>query len=154
MFLSVSLGRTCVGVTSSMIGTAEEFVSLCLSDIPEMRRRAKTEEVPESVLLEVLDKHPDLTACVTWNNFVTLRILDMLSKSPEPGIRSWVAMKNKLSPELVERLSHDEYEAVRHSIACHRRTPEHVLLRLAKDPVRFVAEAAIKRLGGTMKAKE
>lgn len=137
-----------------MITTTEEFVSLCLSDAPEIRRRAKTEDVPESVLLEVLDKHPDLTDCVIWNNFVTLRILDMLAESPDSRVRSLVAMKNKLSPELVERLSHDKYEAVRHSIACHRRTPEHVLLRLAKDPVRFVAEAAIKRLGGTMKAKE
>ena len=140
------LGRSCVGVTSSMITTAEEFVNLCLSDSPEIRRRAKTDEVPEDVLLEVLDKHPDLTDCVIWNNFVSMRILDMLSESPDSHTRFSVSMKNKLSPELIEKLSQDEHESVRHQIVCNRRTPEYILRRLAEDKVPLVADAAKKRL--------
>lgn len=125
-----------------MITTAEEFVNLCLSDSPEIRRRAKTDEVPEDVLLEVLDKHPDLTDSVIWNNFVSMRILDMLSESPDSHTRFSVAMKNKLSPELLERLSRDTDESVRQRIVYNRKTPEHILLRLAEDPVRFVAGKA------------
>ena len=129
-----------------MITTAEEFVSLCLSDSPEIRRRAKLDEVPEDVLLEVLDKHPDLTDCVIWNNFVSMRILDMLSESPDSHTRFSVSMKNKLSPELIEKLSQDEHESVRHQIVCNRRTPEYILRRLAEE-LRQMVCIALGELG-------
>ncbi len=129
-----------------MISSAKEFIDLCLSSSPEERRKAKTDEVSEEILLEVLEVDPELADCVIWNNFVTPHILEMLSDHPDWRIRCSVAAKNKLSVELIEKLSRDEHESIRHSIARHRRTPEHILHILANDSWDVVAEIARKRL--------
>ncbi len=43
-------------------------------------------------------------------------------------------------------LSQDMSESVRERVACNKKVPAHILKRLANDPVRFVHEAALKRM--------
>jgi len=130
-----------------MIDNVAEFVRLCTSDIPEERRRAKTETTVESVLLGVLEQYPDMAPCVIRNNSVTIAVLEKLANSSDPEIRWWIATKRKLSPELIERLSTDDDETVRQRIAYNVKTPRSVLEVLANDASEVVSRAAQSRLG-------
>ena len=58
-----------------------------------------------------------------------------------------VAVKRKLTPEILERLSGDEDEAVRRAVARHRRTPQHVLVQLRDDPWQEIRRIVGERLG-------
>ncbi len=62
------------------------------------------------------------------------------------SVRATLASKRKLSPELFDLLSQDMSESVRERVACNKKVPAHILKRLANDPVRFVHEAALKRM--------
>lgn len=125
-----------------MINSTDEFIRLTDSDDPALRQLAKTDEVSEAVLLDVLDKHPDYTSAVVRSNHVTLRILNMLSGSSDWRLRCNIASKRKLSESMFEQLSRDPHEAVRHTIACNKKAPKKILNILANDECVFVAEAA------------
>lgn len=129
-----------------MINEIAEFVKICNSDIPEERKRIKNETISEDVLFDVIQHFPELTLFVIHNNSVTLKILEILSKSPDSEIRWWVATKRKLSPELIEILSTDEDESVRHRIAYNVNTSKSILTILAQDNSIMVAKVAKDRL--------
>lgn len=129
-----------------MINTVEEFVRLCTSDLPEDQLRAKIEETTEEVLIGVIEECPYLVTSVIRSNSVTLSILAELARSPDQDIRFDVAMKRKLTPDLIEYLSQDEDETVRQRIAYNAKTPRRILAMLANDKSTIVAAAALARL--------
>jgi hypothetical protein len=125
-----------------MISTAEEFVTLC----EEAYGTAATEGASEEVWLDVIRRFPGYTSSVIHNNTVPLRVLELLSQSPDASIRSQVATKRKLSTELFVRLSKDLDDGVRRNIALNRKVTRNVLEFLARDKSTLVSESAQGRL--------
>jgi hypothetical protein len=60
---------------------------------------------------------------VAHNKTVPTEILEILARDPDPSVRSAVAMKNKLTPELFVLLANDEDFRVRQRIAYNKNTP-------------------------------
>lgn len=129
-----------------MIKSVEEFLQLRTSDLPEEYRKAVSDEISDTVLLEVIQKHPDMIVWIVRNKTVPIRILRVLAEHPDPAVRTEVAMKRKLDEKLFDKLSSDDNETVRHRIACNKKVPLAVLRRLTLDTCEFVSQAAIKRL--------
>jgi hypothetical protein len=129
-----------------MIGSADEFRRLRLSDSPDEYGRAAHEPAAAGVWHEVITRYPDLRIWVAHNKTVPLEILEILARDAEASVRVLVAMKRKLSSHLFEQLATDEDASVRHAIAQNARTPERLLVQLSSDGESFVAEAANERL--------
>lgn len=128
-----------------MIASADEFRRLRASDDAEEQRRAALDYADVAVWLEVIDRYPELRQWVAHNKTVPLSILQILAKDGHRRVRRSVAVKRKLDSGLFELLAH-EAASVRHAIACNRKAPTDVLLRLSRDNERFVADAAAERL--------
>ena len=129
-----------------MIKSAEEFISLRTSELPNEYMRAAHEDAPVDVWLDVISKFPEMREWVALNKFVPLSILEILALDTNEDVRFAVAMKRRLSPELFELLSRDKSEIVRHRIVWNRKTPVHILKRLVNDPMMFIREDALKRV--------
>jgi hypothetical protein len=129
-----------------MITTAQEFVDLRTSSAPEEYMRAATEEAPIEVWMDVLREFPAMKIWVIRNKTVPIDILNILASDPDPRIRSEVATKNKLSPELMELLASDEDASVRLRIAYNKNAGPVVLERLARDESELISSQARNRL--------
>jgi hypothetical protein len=129
-----------------MIESAEEFVRLRTSTIPEEYRRAAHEAAAEGVWDDVLERFPEMTEWVIHNKTVPLDILRRLSTSPDSRVRWSVAIKRKLDRALFEALAQDEDENVRHAIVWNRKTPPDIVEKLASDSSLFVATAAQEKI--------
>jgi len=129
-----------------MITSAEEFVFLRESDIPDKYRRAANEQASIEVWLDVINRYPEMRQWVAHNKTIPVEILSILATDPDKRVRSMVSMKRKLTPEILEVLATDEYEPVRLRVAQHTRTPRAVLERLVNDPWEQVRDAAELRL--------
>lgn len=130
-----------------MINSAEEFVILRTSETHAEYMRAAHEDASDIVWIDVLCRFPEMREWVAHNKTVPLNILEILARDKNESVRARVADKRKLSPELFDLLSQDESESVRERIAYNKKSPIHVLKRLANDPIMFVREAALKRIG-------
>ncbi|WP_248919916.1 hypothetical protein [Pseudomonas entomophila] len=124
-----------------MIDDAEEFIRLRSSRLKSEYDRSAWEEVPLSVWYEVIDKYPDYRQWVIHNKTVPLEILEYLCNFGE-RLRTFVAEKRKLSPELFERLSRDVSSDVRTRIAVNKKTPLPILERLMHDEDEDIVETA------------
>lgn len=129
-----------------MIMTAEEFVTLLESTIPEEYSRAAHETAAVGVWLDVIARFPHLKRWVTYNKTIQIEILELLALDIDSGVRSAVATKNSLPLQLMESLSRDEEESVRMRIACNKKAPAHVLRNLCYDPSAEVSTVAKERL--------
>ena len=129
-----------------MILSADEFVSLRLSDDPDDYRRAIHEEAADKVWLDVLSGHPDMKIWVVRNKTVPLSILRLLSDDPDGAVRYEVACKRKLDEALFEKLSHDRDASVRHGVAYNKKAPLRTLKLLSNDTEQLVSRAARERL--------
>lgn len=129
-----------------MINSAEEFVRLRESDCSEEQWRAGTDEAPEAVWWDVLARYPHKRVWVVHNKTVPHSILEHLAFDPEPNVRSTVARKRKLSPQLQQALMRDTDERVRSGLANNKKCAQEVLTLLALDSVRQVREPAERQL--------
>jgi hypothetical protein len=125
-----------------VILSADEFVRLRTSDIMDEYQRAALEEAPESIWLEVIDRHPEMRAWVAHNKTVPQSILRLLADDQDDDVRFTVAMKRKAEPAILDKLSRDPCEGVRERVAYNRKAPLWILERLTNDPVDRIAEAA------------
>jgi hypothetical protein len=87
-----------------------------------------------------------MRAWVAHNKTVPLEILEALVYDPSADVRHAVAMKNKLSPQLLLLLASDEDESVRLRVAHNRNATIDSLRKLAADKSVDVSEVAKKRL--------
>ncbi len=129
-----------------MISSAEEFVRLRSSELPEEYWRAAHEEASEVVWLDVIARFPDMRKWVAQNKTVPLSMLEILARDADVSVRCMVAAKRKLSPVLFDLLSQDSEGTVRSRIANNKKAPLHILKRLLDDPEAFIRKAALKRL--------
>jgi hypothetical protein len=125
-----------------MIESAEEFVTLRTSSLPDEYIRAAQEEATICVWIDVMQRYPEMRSWMAHNKSVPIEVLAMLALDPDPDVRSVVADRRKLTPELFRQLSADADEAVRACIAYNKKVPLEVLETLAADPVDIVREAA------------
>lgn len=96
-----------------MIESAEEFVRLRTSSLPEEYLRAAEEEATTNVWIDVIQRYPGMRSWVAHNKSVPIEVLALLAVDPDPDVRSVVADRRKLTPELFRQLSADPDEAVR-----------------------------------------
>ena len=129
-----------------MIHSADEFVMLRSSDDPTEYLRAARDAAPLEVWQAVIRDYPGMRCWVAQNKTVPLAVLEVLADDPDEDVRAAVAMKNKLTPELLARLAADISDSVRERIAYNRNTPSELLLSLASDRCSLVADAARSRL--------
>ncbi|WP_081739659.1 hypothetical protein [Methylobacterium sp. 10] len=129
-----------------MIASADEFIRLRNSEIPEEYERAASEPAPHEVWLELVANHPEMRFWVAYNKSVPISILEILADDADERVRFMVASKRKLSPELFLKMSSDVDCGVRARIACNKKTPRFIIERLCLDNVELVAEAARGRL--------
>lgn len=132
-----------------LITSAEEFVRLRTSDLPEEYGLAAEDEAPSTVWLDVISRFPEMKEWVVHNKTVPLEILELLARDDSVSVRATVADKRKLSLELFELLAHDDDELVRHRIAYNKKAPVHVLEHLSTDTSLLVRATAMRRLGRT-----
>ena len=134
----------------TVIETAEQFVALRLSEIPEEYRRAAQDSAPDRVWLDVIDRFPEMQKWVAQNKATPVAILSRLARDPDAAVRWWVANANRADVELLRSLAGDPDEAVRHRVSRHKRAPLDVLESLRRDDstvVRDVAEARLRERG-------
>ena len=133
----------------AMISTAEEFVRLRTSEIPDEYSRAAHDDAPEQVWMDVIDNYPDMRKWVAHNKTIPLSILQLLAADNDPEIRHMVAMKRKLSRELFQILAQDSDETVRVGVVNNAKTPKEILEWLAHDKSAHIAKLAQERLEKT-----
>ncbi|MFD4262621.1 hypothetical protein ACFWR9_34620 [Streptomyces sp. NPDC058534] len=107
-----------------MIESAEEFIRLRFSDVPEEYGRASTESAVPDVWREVIERHPEARFWVAQNKTISLEILQVLAGDPDPRVRAMVASKRKLTPDLLNMLAADPDESVRLTVARHKSVPK------------------------------
>ena len=129
-----------------MICSAQEFVSLRSSDIPEEYLRAASEEAPLEVWHEVINNHPDMLFWVAQNKTVPIAILEILAGDQDERVRSMVAAKSKLPEALQLRLTEDPSPLVRMRLARHKKATSRVLAILATDPNPEIRQVVQERL--------
>jgi hypothetical protein len=83
---------------------------------------------------------------VARNKTVPMRVLEHLAFDADPRVRVAVAMKNKLSKELMLTLANDSYPSVRERIVYNKNASDAVLRLLAQDALVSISEAARRQL--------
>src|ERR1017187_4988954 len=110
-----------------MINSAKEFVDLRTSERPDDYLRAARESAPLEVWFDIVGKYPEMKVWVARNKTVPMQVLEQLAVDVDPRIRVAVAMKNKLSKDLMLTLSKDSDSSVRERIAYNKNASDDVL---------------------------
>jgi len=129
-----------------MITSAEEFVRLRTSEVPEEYRRAAHEPAPLDVWLQVVATHPEMRFWVAQNKTVPRSVLELLAADPDVRVREMVARKRSAGYALLLRLAADRQPSVRRAVAGNPKAPAAVLAQLRLDPDDGVARAADRPL--------
>jgi len=126
-----------------MIKTAEEFIELRTSIIPEEYGRAGREEAPYEVWIELIEKYPKMRVWVARNRTISLELQTILAKDKDWRVRNAIASKYPLDRSLYEMLAMDERAIVRGCIAYNKKTPMDILERMiSEDTDELVRENA------------
>ncbi len=134
------------GARENMIESAEQFAELANSDDPLVRRKATGYTVPEQVLLDVIDRYPELRIVVARNKLVSKAILQVLAGDPDEVVRSEVAGRINASSDTLAMLAGDPMPAVRNKVAQNPVAPRELLEVLALDRDPTVAAAAAQTI--------
>ena len=129
-----------------MIESAEEFVRLRSSEVMDEYWRAAHEEAPIEIWMQVVERFPEYRFWVAQNKTVPLQVLEHLAHDPDTRVRSMVASKRKLSPDLQRLLSKDADASVRKRLAYNAKCGVDVLRLLSNDPDPDVRDVASKKL--------
>ena len=129
-----------------MIESAQEFIRLRTSELPNDYLRAAHEEASDAVWRELVADHPEMRLWVAHNKTVPVAILELLHTDSSADVRCTVARKRKLPEQLQQALAADSDASVRHALACNAKVANAVLQTLAADSEPFVREAAMQRL--------
>ena len=116
-----------------MITSAEEFKRLRESEIMEEYNRAAWEEASIEVWRDVLKKYPELAFWVAHNKTIQLEILRELAKHPDSKVRDMIAMKRKITDDIVDLLKDDKEESVRCTLMDNRKITLEQKMRIRTD---------------------
>ena len=129
-----------------MINSAEEFVALRTSEIPEEYLRAATEPATVETWREIIDRFPEMKTWVAHNKTAPVEILETLARDSDTRVRTFVAMKNKLPKHLFLLLADDEDSCVRQKIGYSKNAPLEIVLKLAENPANLISPERIRSL--------
>jgi len=129
-----------------MIESAEEFVRLRSSEMMDEYWRAAHEEAPVEIWMQVVERFPEYRFWVAQNKTVPLQVLERLAHDTDTRVRSMVASKRKLSPDLQRLLSKDADASVRQRLAYNAKCAVDVLRLLSNDLDPDVRDAASRKL--------
>lgn len=129
-----------------MLESAQEFIRLRTSELPDDYHRAAHEEASDTVWRELVADHPEMRLWVAHNKTVPVAILELLHTDSSADVRCTVARKRKLPERLQQVLAADSDASVRHALACNAKVAHAALQTLAADSEPFVREAAMQRL--------
>ena len=129
-----------------MIKSAEEFVMLRQSKIPEEYKRASHEDAPEEIWLEIIEKHPSMREWVAHNKTTSQKILSKLVEDLNPKVRYIVATRRIAGEEILSKLVNDPDESIRLAVATNPKASKQILEKLLNDKWERVVEIAKKRL--------
>jgi hypothetical protein len=128
------------------ISSAEEFVRLSSSEIPEEYNLASWGSASDEVWLEMIQKFPDYTRWVAFNKSISLEIIRILATHPDDDVRWFIAAKRKSPPDVLWMLAKDQFDSVRQRVAYNAKTPKEILEFLLNDPWEDIRERVQKRL--------
>ncbi|MEZ5593547.1 MAG: HEAT repeat domain-containing protein [Gammaproteobacteria bacterium] len=129
-----------------MIESAEEFVRLRESVIPEEYHKAANEKASLEVWNDVLEKYPEMAFWVAQNKSVPIQILEKLAKHSDPKVRDMVARKRKIPESLMLVLANDCDSSVRNALVNNGKVTERVLHLLVKDSWKAISKRAAEKL--------
>ena len=135
-----------------MIQSAEEFVQLRTSEIPEEYHRAAHDQAPESVWLDVIRKYPTKRKWVAHNKTAPVTVLRILAEDDDPRVRSVVAGVRRAGAEILWLLAKDTEISVRQAVVWNAKTPVDIIEFLTNDKCEAIAERADLRLSKMTKA--
>lgn len=118
-----------------------------MSEDPADYRRAAGATAKLEVWLEVVHTMPDMRFWVAHNKTVPLPVLEVLAQDADPRVRSMVAAKRSLSPELALQIAADPEPSVQAALARNRGPAigEAVLKLLARASSELVTQALTSR---------
>lgn len=116
-----------------MIKSAEEFIRLRTSTIPEEYGRAGREEAPYEVWIELIEKHPEMRRWVASNRTISIELQMLLAQDKDSHVRSSIASKYPLDRSLYEMLSKDKDAGVRGIVAYNKKIPLDILEKMMED---------------------
>jgi hypothetical protein len=128
------------------ISSAEEFVRLRSSEIPEEYHLASWGEASDEVWLEIIQKYPYYARWVAHNKSISLEIIRVLAVHPDDSVRFFVAAKRKSPPDILWLLAKDKVDSVRARVAFNAKTPKDILEFLLDDPWENIREGVSRRL--------
>lgn len=129
-----------------MIYSAKEFVRLRTSDIPDEYNRTGIEDAPISVWLNIIKKYPEMRVWVARNRTIPKKIVDLLSRDPDPLVRDAICSKYPLDIGLYILLSKDVDEGVRSRLTYNKELPLSILKEMPEnDPGEFVRNQALDK---------
>jgi hypothetical protein len=126
----------------SIISSAEEFVRLRSSEIPEEYHLASWGEASDEVWLEIIQKYPYYTRWVAHNKSISLEIIQILAVHLDDDVRHFIAAKRKTPPNILWLLAKDKVDSVRHRVVYNAKTPKDILEFLLDDPWENIRERA------------
>ncbi len=129
-----------------MINSAEEFVRLRFSPIPEEYALAASGKASNEVWLEVIERYPEYAQWVAHNKSIPLDIIRVLALHPDDNVRLHIAAKRKSPADVLWVLARDKNDSVRNRVVHHPKTPKEILEFLLHDPWGDVRELAQRRL--------
>lgn len=129
-----------------MIDSAEQYLRLRTSPVPEDYRRATRDRVPLAVWYFMALRHPWVRAWIALNQYVPPVMLALLAADEDWRVRAVVATRPNLTWGILERLARDASPDVRLRVARNPDTPRHVLISLLDDDVDQVRHTAKARL--------
>ena len=125
-----------------MIKSAEEFIRLRTSEVPEEYERAANDTADISTWTELIENHSEFKEWVIHNKTVPIEILETLTLDNDSKIRSAVARKRKINDKIFQTLSKDKDENVRYALLCNTN--------LAVDKLKLIETADSEWLTGQL----
>lgn len=104
-----------------MISSAEEFISLRNSDLPDEQQRASQDSADVAVWLDTIDRFPEYKSWVAHNKTIPIEVLEILAHDKDAGVREKVARKRKINDKIFNLLSIDRDESVRYTLMCNTK---------------------------------
>lgn len=130
-------------MASDVLNTIAAYVEASERLSPFEFARCEIRGIP---LGHVLAADEWVRVAIARNKTAPMEFLTALAGDPEVRVRSAVASRNTLTPELFERFARDSDDGIRGGLACHKKAPEHILRLLANDPQAWIREKARARL--------
>ncbi len=140
------IGFVPLGVSKKMITTAEEFIRLRSSELPEEYRKADHEEASVQTWEEVIERYPEYKRWVIHNKTVPIKILEKLAKDSDSSIRAEVARKRKINEVIFQLLAADEDENVRYALACNSKLAIDKLQQIKQEGSEWFENAVSERI--------